>query len=43
MMRPVSDCHAASLEVAGRNATFWICKECGEPCDATAGEWEAAA
>jgi hypothetical protein len=34
MMRPVSDCHAASLEEAGRGVVrYFICRECGEPCD----------
>ena len=36
MNRPVSDCHAASLEVAGRTVTYWVCRECSEPCDAAA-------
>ena len=34
MRRPVSDCHAASLEVADHGiVTYWWCRECGEPCD----------
>jgi hypothetical protein len=35
MTRPVSDCHAASLEEAGADhtITYWVCRECGEPCD----------
>ena len=34
MNRLVSDCHAASLEVAGidRTVTYWVCKECNEQC-----------
>jgi hypothetical protein len=35
MIRPVSDCHAASLEEAGRGVVrSWTCKECGEHCEA---------
>ena len=35
MSRLVSDCHAASLEVAGmdRAVTYWVCRECDQPCD----------
>lgn len=38
VMRPVSDCHAASLEEAGRVLTYWVCRECGEACEADDGE-----
>ena len=43
-VRPVSDCHAASLEeVEGLIVTYWTCRECGEPCGAMTGAWEAVA
>ena len=38
-MNRVSDCHAASLEVAGRSIVrYWICRECGEACEADLAE-----
>jgi hypothetical protein len=36
MTRPVSDCCHASLRVAGRTVTYWVCQECQQPCDASA-------
>ena len=43
MIRPVSDCHAASLEEAGRIVRYWVCRECQQPCDATTDGIEAVA
>ena len=43
VMRPVSDCHAASLEIAGRTIRYWVCKECGEACEADNGSGEEVA
>ena len=40
-VRPVSDCHAASLEEAGRNVTYWVCRVCVQPCEATTDGIEA--
>jgi hypothetical protein len=44
VIRPVSDCCLASLEeTEGRIITYYVCRECCEPCGAMASEWEAAA
>ena len=43
MMRPVSDCHAASLKIAGRILRYWVCAECLEPCEADNGSGEDVA
>ena len=37
-MRPVSDCCAASLRIAGRVLTYYVCGECGEACEADPAE-----
>lgn len=37
-MIPVSDCCAASLRVAGRVLTYYVCRECGEACEADLAE-----
>ena len=37
MIRPVSDCHAASLQEAGQVLRYWVCAECDEPCEAAEG------
>jgi hypothetical protein len=34
----VSDCCSASLRVAGRGMRYWVCRECGEACEADSGE-----
>ena len=36
--RLVSDCCSASLRIAGRGMRYWVCRECGQPCEADGGE-----
>lgn len=33
----VSDCCHAGLTAAGHTTRYYVCKKCGQPCDAT---WE---
>ena len=37
-MNPVSDCCSASLRIAGRVLTYYVCGECGEACEADPAE-----
>lgn len=30
----VSDCCGAGLTVAGRTTRYYVCQQCGKPCDA---------